>query len=158
MNFPSASHMGGVCERQIRLVHNVLNPLLRGNALQLDDEALGTLRPSSTADPFLWTASLIQARLILWRPTTFLTMKTKVVLPPPGSFQSVDLYCRKRWRRFQHLKNEFWTQRRKEFLLSLQQHQKWLEPHSNLCVGDIVIIRDGHLPRNRWQLSFTCQS
>lgn len=65
MNFPSASHMGGVWECQIRLVHNVLNPLLRGNALQLDDEALGTLRPSSTADPFLWTASLIQARLIL---------------------------------------------------------------------------------------------
>ena len=28
MNFPSASHMGGVWEHQIRLVHNVLNPLL----------------------------------------------------------------------------------------------------------------------------------
>ena len=43
MNVPSASHMGGVWERQIRLVRSVLNPLLRDNALQLDDEALRTL-------------------------------------------------------------------------------------------------------------------
>ena len=91
--------------------------------------------------------------LLTMTPNHLLTMKTKVVLPPPGSFQSVDLYCRKCWGRVQHLANEFWTQWRKEFSLSLQQRQMWLEPHRNLCVGDIVIIRDEHLPHNRWQLA-----
>ena len=36
-------------------------------------------------------------------PNHLLTMKTKVVLAPPGAFQPVDVYCRKRWRRVTHL-------------------------------------------------------
>ena len=157
MNVPSASHMGGVWERQIRLVRSVLNPLLRDNALQLDDEALRTLMSEVEA--------IIKSRQLSvdslndpntpspLTPNHLLTMKTKVVLPPPGSFQSADLYCRKRWRRVQHLPNEFWSRWRKELLLSSQQCQKWLEPQRNLCVGDIVIIRDEHLPCNKWQLA-----
>ena len=35
--------MGGVWERMIRSVRNVLDALLRSNALQLDDESLRTL-------------------------------------------------------------------------------------------------------------------
>ena len=86
-------------------------------------------------------------------PNHLLTIKMKVVLPSPSSFQSADLYGRKCWRRVQHLANEFWSRWRKEFLLSLQPDQKWLEPHRNLCVGDILIIRDKHLPCNKWQLA-----
>ena len=40
MNVPSASHMGGVWERQIRSVRNVLSVLLENNGNQLDDESL----------------------------------------------------------------------------------------------------------------------
>ena len=36
----------------------------------------------------------------------------------------------------------------KEFLLSLQS-----KPQRNLCIGGIVIMRDEHLPCNRWQLA-----
>ena len=43
MNVPSASHMGGAWERQIRTVRNVLSSLLQHNAEQLDDESLRTL-------------------------------------------------------------------------------------------------------------------
>ena len=43
MNVPSASHMGGVWERQIRSVRNVLSALLQSNGSQLDDESLRTL-------------------------------------------------------------------------------------------------------------------
>ena len=156
MNVPSASHMGGVWERQIKSARSVLNQLLRDNALQLDDEALRTLMSEVEAiinsRPLSVDSLNDPKKPSLLTPNHLLTMKTKVVLPPPGSFQSADLYCRKRWRRVQHLANEFWSRWRKEFSLSLQQRQKWLEPHRNLCVGDIVIIRDEHLPRNRWQL------
>ena len=86
-------------------------------------------------------------------PNHLLTMKTKVVLPPPGTFQSVDKYCRKRWKHVQHLANQFWV-RWKEYLFNLQQRQKWLKSRCNLCVGDIVLIKgDDDLPRNRWQLA-----
>ena len=42
-NVPSASHMGGVWERQIRTVRNVLTKLLQQQGHQLDDESLRTV-------------------------------------------------------------------------------------------------------------------
>ena len=81
-------------------------------------------------------------------------MKTKVLLPLPGVFQASDKYCRKCWRRVQHLANEFWIRWKKEYLLNLQQRQKWNTPRLNACVGDIVFIKDDEsLPRNLWQLA-----
>ena len=77
-------------------------------------------------------------------PNHLLTLKSKVVLPPPGMFETPDLYSRKRWRRVQHLANEFWCRWRKEFLLSLQQRTKWNHPRRNLSVGD-VDAEDGYV-------------
>lgn len=42
-NAPSASHAGGVWERQIRTVKNVLNATLMQGAGRLDDASLRTL-------------------------------------------------------------------------------------------------------------------
>ena len=42
MNPPAASYMGGVWERQICSIHNVLCALLQGSGQQLDDELPGT--------------------------------------------------------------------------------------------------------------------
>ncbi|KAK3724979.1 hypothetical protein QZH41_017459, partial [Actinostola sp. cb2023] len=157
MNVPAASHMGGVWERQIRTVRNVLSSLLQSNGAQLDDESLRTLmceveaivnsRPltiNQLTDPDSPSPLM---------PNHLLTMKTKVVLSPPGVFQSADLYCRKRWRRVQHLANEFWTRWRKEFLLNLQHRQKWTRPRRNLQVDDVVIVKEENLPRSAWQLA-----
>ena len=124
MNVPAASHMGGVWERQIRTVRSVLSSLLNNNGRQLDDESLRTLMCEAEA--------IVNSRPLTVNqisdpdspspltPSQLLTMKSKVVLAPPGVFQPADVYCRKRWRRVQHLANEFWSRWRKEFLLSLQ--------------------------------------
>ena len=58
-------------------------------------------------------------------PANILTMKSKVVMPPPGEFSKPDLYCQKRWRHIQHVTNEFWLRWRKEFLQLLQERKKW---------------------------------
>ena len=123
MNVPAASHMGGVWERQIRSVRNVTAHLLHEHGGQLDDESLRT---------FLYEASAIvnsrplRAEIINdplsgppLSPNLLLTMKSNVILPPPGNFQRSDLYCRKRWRRTQHLVNEFWKRWRSEYLQNL---------------------------------------
>ena len=100
LNVPTASHMGGVWECQIRTVRSVLSALLEKNGHQRNDEALEIFRceaeavvnsrpltegitSSDTAEPLT--------------PNHFLTLKTKVVLPPPGKFTSADLYSRKWW-------------------------------------------------------------
>ena len=85
-------------------------------------------------------------------PNRFLTVKTKVALPPPGKFTSSDLYSRKWWPRVQHLTNEFRPRWNKEFLLSLQTRQRWTRTRKNLQVNDIVIVKDDDIPRNQWMI------
>ena len=124
MNPPSASHMGGVWERQIHTLRKVLASLMDQAGPQLNDESLRTLmceaaaivnsRPLSVDDNLNDPTSLAPLT-----PNHLLTMKSRVILPPPGKFQEADLYCRKQWRRVQHLTNEFWTRWKLEYLNDL---------------------------------------
>ena len=132
MNVPSASHMGGVWERQIRSVRNVLSVLLDNNGTQLDDESLSTFMCEAEAvinsRPLTVDGLRDPDSLSPLTPNHLLTMKSKIVLPPPGKFQDTDKYSKRRWRCVQHLANQFWCRWRKEFLQSLQLRQKWLKP------------------------------
>ena len=58
-------------------------------------------------------------------PNHILTMKTKIVLPPPGEFQLAGVYSRNRWRRVQHMLNVFWSRWENEYLQTLQMRSKW---------------------------------
>lgn len=156
LNVPTASHMGGIWERQIRTVRSVLCALLEKNGHQMNDEALRTFMCEAEAvvnsRPLTAEGTTSSDTAEPLTPNHFLTVKTKVVLPPPGKFTSSDLYSRKWWRRVQHLTNEFWSRWKKEFLLSLQTRQKWTRPRKNLQVNDIVIVKDDDIPRNQWKM------
>ncbi|XP_071477081.1 uncharacterized protein [Diadema antillarum] len=155
-NVPSASHMGGSWERQIRSIRQALDGLMHQAGHQLDDESLRTFMCEA--------AAIVNGRPLTVdnlydpgypepiTPNHLLTMKTRVLLPPPGHFVREDLYSRKRWRRVQHLLNEFWCRWKKEFLQNLQSRQKWVHPKREAQVGDIVIVKDENTPRNRWLL------
>ena len=75
-------------------------------------------------------------------PSHQLTKKSKVVMPPLGVFETPDLYCKKRWRRLQHISNEFWRRWRKEFLATLQERQNWLLSKRNFRVVDMVNLKE----------------
>lgn len=156
LNVPSSSHMGGVWERQIRSVRNVLATLLYKHGTQLDDESLRTFLCESAAivnsRPLTVDNVNDPTSVTPLTPNHLLTFKTKVVLPPPGNFQSTSLYSRKRWRRTQYLVNEFWGRWRLEFLQNLQSRQKWLKVKRNMRVRDIVLLKDDNQPRNCWRL------
>ena len=144
-NPPSASHMGGVWERQIRSVRSILTALMREHGRGLDDESFRTLMTEVeciiNSRP-LTTPSCDPDDLDPLTPNHILTMKSKVVLPPPGNFQKEDVYLRKRWRRVQYLVNVFWSRWRKEFVQCLQQRVKWNRPRRNYEKGDLVLIAD----------------
>ncbi|CAG2191402.1 unnamed protein product [Mytilus edulis] len=156
MNVPSASHMGGVWERQIRSVRNVLASLMHQSGTQLDDESLRTFMCEAAAIVNSRPLTLDNLNDPLSEepltPNHILTMKSKIILPPPGQFQRSDIYSRKRWRRVQFLANEFWNRWRKEYLSNLQSRKKWTAPRRNLQVGDIVMIKDEQAARNQWHL------
>ena len=146
--------MGGVWERQVRTVRTVLAALLEKNGQQLDDESLRTLMAEVMAvvNSRPLTNDLEDSSQAPLNPNMILTGKSSVVMPPPGTFQREDIYVRRRWRRVQHLANEFWSRWQKEYLQSLQARSKWNTERVNLQVGDVVIIRDDNAPRNQWLL------
>ncbi|XP_068716940.1 uncharacterized protein [Montipora capricornis] len=157
LNVPHASHMGGVWERQIRTTRSVLSSLLLDHGTQLDDEALRTLMTEAE--------SIVNCRPLTVEnltdplgsepltPNHLLTLKTQVVLAPPGKFESPDLYSRKRWRRVQYLANQFWLRWQKEYCTLLQKRQKWPTTKTSIMVGDVVLACDGESPRNQWLLA-----
>ena len=146
--------MGGVWERQIRTVRSVLAALLEKNGQQLDDESLRTFMAEVMAvvNSRPLTYDLDTVDLIPLNPNMILTGKSSVVMPPPGEFSHTDMYVRRRWRRVQHLANEFWSRWKKEYLQGLQSRQKWNHQRANIQVGDVVIIKDDNAPRNQWSL------
>ena len=156
-NPPKASHFGGIWERQIRSARDVLTSLLRTHGESLNDESFRTVlcevenivnsRPLTSEN-----LSDIGSPLPL-SPMNILTMKSKVVLPAPGQFQQADMYCRRRWRRVQHVCNEFWQRWQKEYLQNLQQRSKWLQDKRNIEVGDVVLIKEQDMVRNNWKLA-----
>lgn len=85
-------------------------------------------------------------------PNHLLTMKVYAPIPPPGKFETEDLYARKRWRRVQYLTEQFWCRWKKEYLATLTLRQRWRSPRRNLKVGDVAIIKDEGVPRNDWRL------
>ena len=80
-------------------------------------------------------------------PNNLFTTKSKIVMPTPRVFQRPDLFCRQRWRRVQHITNEFWYRWRKEFVHTLQERQKWTTKKPNFRINEIVLLKED-APRN----------
>ena len=128
-NPPHASNMGGFCERQIRSACSILNSLLKIHGTNLPEEALQTLvvevEVIVNSRPLTTEVMNDVTSLPPLSPINLLTMKSRVVMPPPDSFTTPDRYSRKQWRRVQHVTNESWGRWRKEVLLTLQNSEKW---------------------------------
>ena len=122
-NPPLASNMGGVWERQIRSACSILNSLLKTHGSNLTEELLQTVvvEVEAIVNSRLFTTEVVNdgTSLAPLSPINLLTMKSRVVMPPPGNFSTPDRYSKKQWRRVQHVANKFWDRWRKEFLLIL---------------------------------------
>ena len=157
LNVPAASHMGGSWQRLVRTVRSVLSVLLQEHGSQLDDEALRTLM--TEAENVINSCPLTVENLSDHEspepltPNHLLTSKTEVVLLPPGCFERLDLYSRKRWRRVQFLANQFWIRWRSEYSSQFQKRRRWKTPQRDSRVGDIILLQDDDLPRNQWPLA-----
>ena len=155
-NPPHASHMGGVWERQIRSIRSALTSLLDEHYHLLDDDLLQTLMCEAEAivnsRPLTPVDASGAGAITSLSPALLLTMKPKTAPPLPGSFSRTDLYSKARWRRVQHLADEFWKRWRREFLPTLQPRQKWQRQRRQVQVDDVVLMVDENEPRASWKM------
>ena len=145
--------MGHVWEQQIRTARGILEGLLKTHGQLLNDDPLRTLmaevEPIINSRPLtVDTLSDINSQTPL-SPSNLFTMKMNVAMPPPGVSTKPDLYSRRRWRRVQHIAEEFWHRWRKEFLKSLQSRQKPNDKRRNFEIGDIVTLKEQDCQRNQ---------
>ena len=156
-NSPDSSHMGGSWERHIRTIRSILSSIIYNHPTKVDTTSLRT---------FLYEVmAIVNGRPLTAQnlhspaspepltPNHILTMKSTVIVPPPGSFTKDDVYLRKRWRHVQYLANEFWNRWRKEYILSLQSRQKWNAKEPEIGVGDIVLVKDVNTVRGQWSMA-----
>ena len=83
-------------------------------------------------------------------PNHLLIGRNSAVLPP-GLFDAHQSFAKRRWRYVQHLASVFWDRWSKEYLKTLNQRVKWMNPKRNFAVGDLVLLHD-NAPRRSWPL------
>ncbi|XP_033221094.1 uncharacterized protein LOC117175496 [Belonocnema kinseyi] len=151
---PSASpHMGGNWERLVSSVKRALQATLKEPVPK--EEVLQTLFAETEfsvnrrhltyvsdgpADPESITPNHL---LMPWR-------KHDKVPGAPEVFITDDLVLRKQWHHSQILADQFWHRWVKEYLPSLNRRRKWYRRTENLEVGDLIVIWDNQLLRNKW--------
>ena len=127
-NLPTARNMGGVWEHHIKSAYLILAVPVKIHGTNLNDESIQT---------FLAEAESIRIRRSIKSeslsdvhspvplcPMQLLTMESRAVIPPSGKFQKQGIYCKKHWRRVQHLSNKFWSRWKRELYPTLQFHHK----------------------------------
>lgn len=85
-------------------------------------------------------------------PNHLLLQKPNAMTLSPGHFDDVNLICCKRWKQLQILADHYWRRWLREYLLTLQECQKWNNPRRNLAVNDLVVVVDENAPRGQWLL------
>ncbi|XP_073713144.1 uncharacterized protein [Misgurnus anguillicaudatus] len=107
-NPPGASHHGGIWERLIRSIRQVLYSVLKQQTL--DDEGLQTVLCEVEAilnSRPITTVSTDPQDLHPLTPNDLLLLKNKPTLTP-GVFDKNEQYTTRRWRQVQYLANLFW--------------------------------------------------
>jgi hypothetical protein len=131
-NPPGASHHGGIWERQIRTVRKLLQAVLEEQHVKVAkcEEQLHTLmceiEMTINSRPLTRSSDDPQDLEVL-TPNYLLQLRAPEMLPP-GKFDEKDNYVRRRWRQVQYLADLYWKRWAKEYLTTLQEHQKWLQP------------------------------
>ena len=153
-NAPSASHAGGMWERQIRTIKSVLNGMTNKYDTRMDSTMLRTSLYEAMATVNsrpLSTAYLNDPTELVITPNHLLTMKPHQRGPLPGNFDNQEIYGRRMWKKVQQFAEEFWSTWKTQYLANITKRQRWQKDNRNLCKGDLVLVVDEPEPRNNWR-------
>ena len=153
-NTPTASHAGGLWERQIKNIKTVLKGMAAKYDRRLDTAGLRTAFYEAMATVNsrpLTVNNLNDPHSVILTPNHLLTMKAEDVITPSGNIDSTELYGRKMWRKSQQFAEQFWAEWKSFYLAEITKRQRWKNVQRNIKIGDVVLIVEEELPRNTWK-------
>lgn len=151
-NPPSAPHFTGLAEAGVKSVKTHLKRVIGEQILTYEEfytilvqiEALLNSRP-------LCPLSTDPNDLNAITPGHFLTLEPLSAIPDPDLLGS-KLNHLNRWQLLQRMQQAFWKRWQNEYLHTLQQRGKWLEPTFPIKMGSMVVIKNDLCPPLKWLL------
>ena len=148
---PAAPHASGVWERLVQITKKHLKSAVADRLLSdielrtllAEVESIVNNRPITVVSDDPEDCSALT-------PNHFLPQKATQL--PPGVFVKEDSFSRKRWRKVQFLGDHFWKRWIREHLPTLQKRSKWVKSRRNVQIGDLVLIAEDNVLRNRWPM------
>ena len=153
-NPPKSPHMGGVWERMVRSVKEVLHGILKEHVLtdpQLNTvltevESIVNSRPlTHVSDDVTDLEPLTPNHLLLGKHRNWSAIIDT---------SSQDVFSRKKWRQVQGIRSRFWERWTKEYLPALTRRSRWKMKNPNVNVGELVLVKDEeYTKRGKWPLA-----
>ncbi len=151
-NPPAAPHMGGVWERFVRSTKEVMYGLMKDYTLtdaQLltfvtEAEAILNSRPlTHLSEDVSDLEPLTPNHVLLGRHRNWVSIT---------DISEADIGSRRQWKQVQALRAMFWKRWVQEYLPQLTQRSCWKNKTPTFNVGELVLVKDEDLKRNKWPL------
>ena len=152
-NPPSAPHMGGVWERLVRSVKEVMTGIM-GNYVLTDPQLLTLMtevesivnsRPlthvSENVDDL---EALTPNHILLGRHRNWAYV---------ADVKERDVSSRRKYKQVQALSKIFWDRWKREYLPTLIKRPKWRVHKPRFEVGELVLLQDDDVKRGKWPLA-----
>ena len=146
-------HFGGIWESAVISAKTHLKRVINETKLTFEEATtiLAQIEACLNSRPLTPINSPDDDGVEVLTPGHFLIGQPLCALPDPAaSYQSGSLL--RRWHLCQSLVRHFWRRWSSEYLSILNRYTKWHRKSRNLCVGDVVILREDSTMPTKWPI------
>lgn len=149
--------MGGIWEAAVKSAKFHMRRILGNSILRFEDlyTVLTQIEACLNSRPLSPLSSDPNDYLPL-TPGHFLIGDALVAVPEPN-IQEVPVNRLTNYQLRTQLLQQFWTRWSSEYLTQLQQRQKWKNQIISVKVGDLVVVREEHIPPLKWPMARVVQ-
>ena len=152
-------HFGGIWESAVKSAKTHLRRVIHDTKLTFEEATtvLAQVEACLNSRPLTPVDSPDDDGIEVLTPGHFLVGQPLCALPdPPASYQSGSLL--RRWHLCQSLVRHFWRRWSTEYISTLNRYTKWHHKSRNLCIGDVVILKDEVTIPMKWPLGRVIQT